>query len=149
MASSMQPNHPLCYRRCRPLPLLWPDNAKSTEIRSPLTAPRSLPGEELHVLSHLPPLCCPFPSLLSPVPRHPLLPGTAPPSLKRCSLPPKPPLALHPPATLSASLPLPHAAIAASRRTTRFATVATLSAAVVAVASVIGKSSARCRSPGH
>jgi hypothetical protein len=91
MASSMQPNHPLCYRRCRPLPLLWPDNAKSTEIRSPLTAPRSLPGEELHVLSHLPPLCCPFPSLLSPVPRHPLLPGTAPPSLKRCSLPPNPP----------------------------------------------------------
>jgi hypothetical protein len=77
-ASSMQPNHPLCSRLCRPLPLLWPDNEKSTEIRSPLAAPRSLTGEELHVLSHLPPLCCPFPSLLSPAPRHPLHPGTAP-----------------------------------------------------------------------
>jgi hypothetical protein len=88
-------------------------------------------------------LVSPAPALL-PLP----IPAVARPFLKAVLSPAKAPHRPPPPATHSASHPLPPAAIAASRRTTRFATVATLSAAVVAVASVIGKISARCRLPG-
>jgi hypothetical protein len=60
--NAAQPPPALCPRHCRPSPLLWPDTARSPGIRFCLTALRSPTVEELHVLSHLPPLCCPLPS---------------------------------------------------------------------------------------